>query len=139
VKILLKLIKIVIVSSIIIRALKIKLIKKNIKFDKLPKIMMPNTNKLNSLKKYNITAHWFYYWINKVVKILDKNNCLTKTMLLYYYLNSYIDNNFNLNIGITKKNGTLSGHSWIEYQGKILFDELLKSPEKNEYIEVLKF
>lgn len=70
----------------------------------------------------NITPYWLNRWTIKILKFLRCSNCFNKSIVLFYLLNKYAGRSFSLKIGITKNQNCLEGHSWVEYNNKIMFD-----------------
>lgn len=69
----------------------------------------------------------------KVIEIVKKissmrffiirDNCLKRSLLLYYLLNKTGCRNTVLYIGVMKENGVLKGHGWVEYNDRLLLDD----------------
>ncbi|OPY59386.1 MAG: hypothetical protein A4E55_00246 [Pelotomaculum sp. PtaU1.Bin035] len=51
-----------------------------------------------------------------------RNNCLKKTLLLYYFLRRAGLKGLAINIGINKVAGKLAGHSWLTLNNEIFLD-----------------
>jgi hypothetical protein len=64
------------------------------------------------------------------------NNCLNKSVLLFWLLNKYCHGKFYLKIGIDKKYN-LNGHSWIETDYKPVFEN--KKNINKKYTSILIF
>lgn len=51
---------------------------------------------------------------------LIRNNCLKKSLLLYYFLVRTGVTGVRIHIGVNKENGAVAGHSWLTLDGKLL-------------------
>ncbi len=52
-----------------------------------------------------------------------RDNCLKRSLLLYYLLKKTGCRNIVLYIGVMKENGVLKGHGWVEYDDRLLLDD----------------
>jgi len=75
---------------------------------------------------------WYYYYVTKILRFFNDNNCLNKNLILFYLLSSYVSPAYSLIIGVRKKND-LESHCWIELNGLPQFENHSES-EKYENI-----
>ncbi len=79
--------------------------------------------------QYRIRASWAARAAGQ--RLLPKRPCLTQALVLQYLLLRRRDDAAELHIGVTKDDGNLYAHAWIEREGHVLIGGA-RSPERYE-------